>query len=182
MEEISYHILTYPAVRERERITDHDGGSTKPKISKAQKRKRGPGPNQPLITSLFKKNRSENQDLEKEEESTEVSSSVSDITDGITCLDFGGKKQTASEPSIKSERLIDQNHGCVKFIWYETGEGLETFALLESGLSNLWMKLLRVRDKTFGTKLAKNMLDSEQILTAEFVNLIGNNMGRVSIT
>ena len=66
--------------------------------------------------------------------------------------------------------------------WYETGNGLETFALLDSGLSNLWMKLLQVRDKTFGTKLAKNMLDSEQILTAEFVNLIGRNMGRESIT
>ena len=44
------------------------------------------------------------------------------------------------------------------------------------------MMLLQVRDKSFGIKLAKNMLDSEQVLTAEYVNLIGNNIGQESKT
>ena len=54
--------------------------------------------------------------------------------------------------------------------------------MLEPGLSNVWMKLLSIRDKSFGKKLAKNLLDSTQVLNAEFVNLMGDNMGTEKVT
>ena len=111
--------------------------------------------------SKAKRIKQEYQHIEKENESSEVE---------------------AGSSSGKKAALIDQNHGRAKFIWYETETGIEAFAQLDPGLSNLWMKLLPIRDKSFGTRLARNLLDSKQVLKAEFVNLLGNNMGKETIS
>ena len=88
--------------------------------------------------------------------------------------------ETRAEEAKVSPKLVDQNHGRVRIIWYEEEGVSEAFALLESGLSNLWMKFLQIRDKNFGRNIAKNMLDSDEVLSAEFINLIGNNLGKES--
>ena len=48
---------------------------------------------------------------------------------------------------------------------------------MDAGRSQVWMKFLLYRDKTFCHKIAKTFLDSDNILMAEMVNLIGENLG-----
>ena len=159
---ITYHVLEYLVVRERVRFPEQGGGS---KRNLRRNRKRELSPNQPKIDSFFAKRiKVEPPDVEMEN----------------TILEKSIGTETGAEETETSPKLIDQNHGRVRIIWYEEEGVLEAFALLESGLSNLWMKFLQIRDKNFGRKIAKNMLDSDEVLSAEFINLIGNNMGKES--
>ena len=57
--EITYNILTYPVLRERERFLDQKTGPSK---TRKGRRKREPGPDQPLIENYFKKIKTENHD------------------------------------------------------------------------------------------------------------------------
>ena len=54
---------------------------------------------------------------------------------------------------------------------------MDIYCWMDSGRSQVWMKFLLYRDKTFCHKIAKTFLDSEKILMAEMINLIGENLG-----
>ena len=82
------------------------------------------------------------------------------------------------------ESFTDQNNGSLCFVAFKAkyDEKLKIFCRLESGQSNIWMKLFKHREKTFGRSLARSVLDSEQILLAKIINLIGDNLGKQEIS
>ena len=72
----------------------------------------------------------------------------------------------------------DVNHGDIKVgFWVDETEGVKIYCSSRARQSNLWTKLLRVRDKTFGGSVAKSILDPNYLTNVETVPLLGYNAG-----